>query len=84
MDRADAINRLKFLYDQVYQTAERRDHLPERLPLDVRPRSLNYDKDLTRLTAEYNRLARQVQAEGVLTAAALEAEGLPLEMHARK
>lgn len=75
--REQALDRLKFLYDQVHQTGERLEHLPERLPLPIRPESVNYGEDLARLKNEYNRLAREVQAEGLLTAADLEAAGLP-------
>lgn len=76
----ETLERLKFLYDQVHQTAERIEHLPERLPLDIRPRSLNYEEDLARIRAEYNRLAREARDRGWLTGAALEAEGLPLHL----
>lgn len=75
--RERALHRLKFLHDQVHQTAERLQHLPERLPLSVRPESVNYGEDLARLKNEYDRLAREALAEGLLTAADLEATGLP-------
>lgn len=84
MERSDVLNRLKFLYDQVHQTAERVEHLPERMPLHVHPESLNYEEDLVRIQGEYNRTAQQAQAEGVLTAAELEEEGLPLQFQRQK
>lgn len=77
MDRAEALTRLKFLHDQVHQTAERSDHLGERMPLHVHPDSLNYPKDLTRLKGEYNRLAGKAQADGLFTAVEMQREGLP-------
>lgn len=77
MERSKALHQLKFLYDQVHQTAQRVEHLPERMPYHVHPESLNYEKDLVRIKGEYNRLAQSAQAEGVLTSADLEAEGLP-------
>jgi hypothetical protein len=73
----EALRRLKFLYDQVHQTAERVEHLPAALPLHIHPESLNYPEDLRRIEAEYNRLAGSAMAEGTFTAADLEAEGLP-------
>lgn len=79
MDRAETLDQLKFLYDQVHQTAERIEHLPASLPLDIEPQSLNYDKDLMRLRGEYNRLALAARVDGVLAEAELEAEGLPLQ-----
>lgn len=78
MDRSEALHQLKFLYDQVHQTAERVEHLPERLPPDVHPTSLNYEKDLSRIQGEYNRLVRSAQEEGLLSEQDLEGEGLPL------
>lgn len=79
MDRAEALEKLKFLYDQVHQTAERAEHLEERLPLHIHPQSLNYERDLSRFQGEYNRLARQAWEQGLLTAGDLETEGLPTE-----
>ena len=77
MKREETLERLKFLYDQVHQTAERQEHLPERLPLPIEPQSLNYDKDLSRFEGEYNRLVRSAQAEGLLTDMDLAENGLP-------
>lgn len=84
MDRSEALNQLKFLYDQVHQTAERVEQLPERMPLQVQAQSLNYEDDLLRLQGEYNRAVQRAQAEGLLTAADLEGEGLPLQFERRK
>ena len=61
----------------MHQTAARTERLPERLPLGIEPESLNYDQDLARFQEEYNRLVGEAQAEGVLSAADLEAQGLP-------
>jgi len=80
MTRTEALERLKFLYDQVRQTAERQEHLHARLPLDIEPQSLNYDEDLVRLQWEYNRLVEAAEAEGTLSAADLEARGLPARL----
>lgn len=77
MNRSETMKRLKFLYDQVHQTAEREEHLEERMPLQVQANSLNYHKDLSRLQGEYNRLVQSAQAEGLLTSAELEAAELP-------
>jgi hypothetical protein len=77
MQPPDALQRLKFLYDQVHQTAERIEHLPQSLPLDIAPASLNYEKDLSRLQGEYNRLVQQLEADGLLYPAELEAQRLP-------
>lgn len=77
MNRNETLERIKFLYDQVHQTAERREHLQERMPLHVHPQSLNYEKDLSRIRGEYNRLVQSARAEGLLSAADLEAEELP-------
>lgn len=77
MNRSETIERLKFLYDQVHQTAERQEHLEERVPLHVHPESLNYDEDLSRIKGEYNRLVRTARAEGALTEGDLAAEELP-------
>jgi len=84
VDRSEMLNQLKFLYDQVYQTSERLQHLPERMPMQVEAQSLNYDDDLLRLQGEYNRAVKRAQEEGLLTAADLEAEGLPLQFERRK
>lgn len=75
MDRAEALEKLKFLYDQVHQTAERAEHLEERMPLHVHPQSLNYERDLSRVKGEYNRLARELQERGI----SLDYEGLPAQ-----
>lgn len=80
MERDEALERLKFLHDQVHQTAERQEHLAERLPLAIEPQSLNYKEDLTRLRAEYNRLAGEAQSAGLVSAAELEEQGLPARM----
>lgn len=77
MNRKETLQQLKFLYDQVHQTAERAEHLEERMPLHVHPQSLNYEKDLSRIQGEYNRLARTARVEGVLSETDLKAEGLP-------
>ncbi len=77
MDQIEALERLKFLHDQVHQTAERSDHLAERMPLHVHPDSVNYPKDLTRLKGEYNRLVGKAQTDGLITVAELQREGLP-------
>lgn len=77
MDRTATLEKLKFLYDQVHQTAERIEHLPSSLPLDVRPRSLNYGQDLKRLESEYNHLVQVAREQGLLKPADLDAEGLP-------
>lgn len=81
MTREETLQRIKFLYDQVHQTAERAEHLEERMPLHVHPESLNYEKDLTRIQGEYNRLVQTAQAEGILTPSDLEAEKLPLRFN---
>ncbi len=80
MDSSEALERLKFLHDQVHQTAERSEHLEERMPLHVHPQSLNYEQDLTRVKGEYNRLARDLLSQGVN----LEAEGLPDQFEQHK
>ena len=77
LKRQEILQRLRFLCDQVHQTAARAEHLPERLPLGIEPRSLNYDRDLARYEEEYNRLVGEAQAEGLLSSADLEAQGLP-------
>lgn len=79
MNRQEGMNELKFLYDQVHQTAERKEHLGERMPLHVEARSLNYGKDLRRIRSEYNRLSRDLREAGTVSQAELEAEGLPAE-----
>lgn len=79
MNRNETMQRLKFLYDQVHQTAERAEHLEERMPLHVHPESLNYEKDLSRIQGEYNRLVRDARGAGTLTESDLEAEGLPAQ-----
>ncbi|WP_374711298.1 hypothetical protein [Symbiobacterium terraclitae] len=80
MTREEALERLKFLYDQVHQRAERQEHLQARLPLDIEPQSLNYDEDLERFRGEYNRLVQAARAAGILSAADLEQRGLPDRM----
>lgn len=77
MEHNEILERLKFLHDQVHQTAERAEHLPERLPFPIQPRSLNYEKDLSRLVGEYNRLVNSARADGRLTPADLAENGLP-------
>lgn len=78
MDGREALDRAKYLHDQVHQTAERGEHLQERMPLGVRPESLNYGEDLERLKAEYGRFVQQAMAGGLLGPQDLEREGLPL------
>lgn len=78
MNQSEALERIKFLYDQVHQTAERQEHLQERMPLQVHPQSLNYGKDLSRIKGEYNRMVQFVQTEGLLSRSDLEGEGLPI------
>lgn len=80
MDARETMERVKFLHDQVHQTAERKEHLPERIPMDVRPESLNYGEDLRRLRGEYDRFVQEAVAGGVLSAHDLEREGLPLSL----
>jgi hypothetical protein len=77
VNRADTLHRLKFLWDQVHQTAERIEHLPSDMPLHVHPQSLNYAEDLVRIKGEYNQLAREAVASGLLSAHDLQAEDLP-------
>lgn len=77
MQKAETLRRLKFLYDQVHQTAERVEHLPASLPLDIQPTSINWDADLQRIEAEYNWLAGQALADKTVSEAELAAEGLP-------
>jgi hypothetical protein len=79
MDKAETLHRLKFLYDQVHQTAERVDHLPASLPLHIHPQSINWDEDVVRIEREYNWLSRTALEGGTLTQRELEAEGLPVE-----
>lgn len=83
MESRKALERAKFLHGQVHQTAGRREHLPERMPLDVSPASLNYGEDLRRLKGEYNRFVQEAVAGGWLTAADLGRAGLPtaLDFH---
>lgn len=77
----DRIEQLRFLYDQVHQTAERIEQLPERLAMDIEPQSLNYEEDLQRLKGEYNRLVQESQAAGALSAEEILAAGLPLQFN---
>lgn len=84
MNQPHALERLKFLYDQVHQTAERIAHLPQSLPLGIEPASLNYEKDLSRLQGEYNRLVQQLEAEGLLSSTELEAQRLPRSLARNK
>ena len=79
MNRDKTLHRLKFLWDQVHQTAERIEHLSAALPLDVEPKSLNYPDDLARMKAEYNWLAKSAMQDKTLTEGDLAAEQLPLE-----
>jgi len=79
MDQRETMERLKFLYDQVHQTAERAEHLEERMPLHVHPQSLNYERDLDRVKGEYNRLVQHMQESAMLTNQDLEDEGLPVQ-----
>lgn len=78
MNGREALDRAKFLYDQVHQTAERGEHLQERMPLGVRPESLNYGEDLQRLKGEYARFIQEAVSGGWLNPQDLEREGLPL------
>lgn len=78
MHKANTLERLKFLYDQVHQTAERVDHLPASLPIHIQPKSLNWDDDLHHLEAEYNWLAGQALADKTLTESELAEAGLPV------
>jgi hypothetical protein len=78
MERTEALQRLKFLYDQVHQTAERVEHLPAALPLDIHPESINYADDLRRIQEEYNHLADTGFARGFLSPADLAEAGLPV------
>jgi hypothetical protein len=73
----NALQKIKFLYDQVHQTAERVEHLSASMPLDVHPESLNYEKDVIRFKAEYNRVVERAIAGGDLSERALAAEELP-------
>lgn len=77
LNRVEALEQLKFLWDQVHQTAERIEHMPVSMPLGVHADSLNYEKDLTRFQGEYNRLAQTAQSAGLLSAQEIQAEGLP-------
>lgn len=77
LHKAQTLHRLKFLFDQVHQTAERVEHLPASLPLDIQPKSINWGEDLQRIEAEYNWLAGQALADKTLSEAELAAEGLP-------
>jgi hypothetical protein len=47
------------------------------MPLHVHPQSLNYAEDLVRIKGEYNQLAREAVASGLLSAHDLQAEDLP-------
>ncbi|MDF2630311.1 MAG: hypothetical protein K0R39_4142 [Symbiobacteriaceae bacterium] len=77
MHKGNTLQRLKFLFDQVHQTAERVEHLPAALPLDIQPVSINWDEDLRRFEDEYNWLVGQALADKTLTVEELQAEGLP-------
>lgn len=77
MDRNERLEQLKSLSFQVHQTSRRQEHLPNSMPLHVHPESINWEKDLTRLQGEYNRLARAAMADGLLTPADLAEAGLP-------
>lgn len=78
MQKAKTLHRLKFLYDQAHQTAERVEHLPVSLPLDIHPTSINWEEDRHRIEAEYNWLAGQALADKTLNEGELAAEGLPI------
>ena len=77
MERDAALRQLKFLYDRIQRTTQRQEHLPDALAAAVEPESLNYSQDLVRLQSEYNRIAWDAQAEGILSAAELAEQGLP-------
>lgn len=77
MHKGNTLRRLKFLFDQVHQTAERVEHLPAALPLEIHPTSINWDEDLHRFEDEYNWLVGQALADKTLTPEELQAEGLP-------
>lgn len=84
MEKAEALEQLKSLHDQIRRTEIRQEDLPDQMPFHVHPQSVNYEKDLTRLQGEYNRLAASLQREGVLTEMELAAEELPLQMEKNK
>jgi hypothetical protein len=84
VNRAETLQRLKFLSDQVHQTAERVEHLPSAMPLHVHPESINWEKDLSRFQGEYNRLVRDALETGTLTPAELERENLPEGFHQQR
>lgn len=77
MNPAETLHRLKFLHDQIHQTAERSRHLPSAMPLHVHPESLNYQEDLTRLKQEYRHAVDAAIVQGELSPADLAREGLP-------
>ncbi|HYG57884.1 MAG TPA: hypothetical protein VD902_07440 [Symbiobacteriaceae bacterium] len=77
MDRARTLHRLKFLWDQVHQTAERLEHLPSARPLHVHAESLNYPEDMSRFKREYNWLVQSALYDKTLTESDLQAAGLP-------
>lgn len=77
MERNETLDRLQSLFDRVHRTAERGDHLQERVPLPVQTRSLNYAQDLENLQGEYRRLVSAALAEGVVNEIDLAAAGLP-------
>lgn len=80
LNRTETLSRLKFLQDQVHQTAERAEHLPQQLPPGIRAESLNYQEDLARLRREYNRLAAGAVKQGLITPGDLQAQRLPGRM----
>jgi len=81
VQKENVLHRLKFLYDQVHQTAERVQHLPASMPLHVHPQSLNWDEDLHRFEDEYNWLVGQALADKTLTPDELAAQELPERFH---
>jgi len=80
MDRTEVLERLKFLHDQVHQTAERIRHLPQSIPFHVHPQSLNYEEDLEHIKAEYRWLAGEACRDQTLSPEELVEEGLPAEL----
>lgn len=78
LDRSTTLDRLRSLAAQVDRTAERASDLPHQMAFHVHPQSLNYEKDLLRLQGEYNRMVLAAHVDGILTAADLAAEGLPV------
>lgn len=77
MKRDETLHRLKFLHDQIHQTAERVEHLPSAMPIHVHPQSVNYEEDLTRLKQEYRHAVDKAIVNQILSPADLAQEGLP-------